>query len=107
MATCAHIDALADIRGPAERVCDECVAVGSRWLHLRDLCAAVRRNPLLQFPPQSPREQTRRHHEAPGHRIRGTRRTLALLLPGRSLCRVLITGHVTNGYAVCCKRDRG
>ena len=67
----------------------------------------MRRNPLLRFLPQPPREQTRRHDEAPGHRIRRTRRTLALLLPGRSLCRVLITGRLTDGYAVCCKRDCG
>jgi uncharacterized UBP type Zn finger protein len=44
MATCAHIDALTGIRGPAERVCEECIAIGSRWLHLRTCqhCGATR-----------------------------------------------------------------
>lgn len=32
---CAHIEAVEDVRQPTERVCDECVKVGSSWLHLR------------------------------------------------------------------------
>jgi hypothetical protein len=34
-ALCAHIEAIDDVKGPAERVCEECVAIGSRWVHLR------------------------------------------------------------------------
>ena len=32
---CAHFGAIASIRGPERRECDECVKIGSRWLHLR------------------------------------------------------------------------
>ena len=34
-ATCAHIDAVTTITQPKQRVCDECVKTGSRWVHLR------------------------------------------------------------------------
>ena len=33
--TCAHIDALTEIKRPRKRVCDECVKIGARWVHLR------------------------------------------------------------------------
>jgi len=33
--TCAHIAAIDEVKGPAARVCDECVKMGSRWVHLR------------------------------------------------------------------------
>jgi uncharacterized UBP type Zn finger protein len=31
---CAHMAALTDVRA-AGRVCEECVAIGARWMHLR------------------------------------------------------------------------
>jgi hypothetical protein len=33
--TCAHIEAVVDIKQPARRECAECVKIGARWLHLR------------------------------------------------------------------------
>ena len=33
--TCAHISALGDLQLARTRECEECVAIGSRWLHLR------------------------------------------------------------------------
>ena len=33
--TCAHIDALDQIKTAKARVCEECVAVGGQWVHLR------------------------------------------------------------------------
>jgi len=32
---CAHIDAVQSVVHPKARVCDECVKINSRWLHLR------------------------------------------------------------------------
>ena len=32
---CEHLTAVADIRGPRHRVCDECEKTGDRWVHLR------------------------------------------------------------------------
>jgi hypothetical protein len=33
--TCAHIEALAEIRLPKRRQCEECIKTGSSWVHLR------------------------------------------------------------------------
>ncbi|MFN8581096.1 MAG: UBP-type zinc finger domain-containing protein [Gemmatimonadaceae bacterium] len=32
--TCSHIGSVAEVP-PSSRVCDECVALGDRWVHLR------------------------------------------------------------------------
>lgn len=32
---CADIDAVADVKTPRRRVCEECVKTGDRWVHLR------------------------------------------------------------------------
>jgi uncharacterized UBP type Zn finger protein len=32
---CSHIEAVADVVPPRRRECEQCVAMGSRWLHLR------------------------------------------------------------------------
>jgi hypothetical protein len=34
-AACPHIEVVKDVKQPAARVCDECVAIGSQWVHLR------------------------------------------------------------------------
>lgn len=33
--TCSHIGSITDVTPPKQRVCDECVQTGSRWVHLR------------------------------------------------------------------------
>lgn len=33
--TCAHIDALGDLKKSKQHVCEECVKLGARWVHLR------------------------------------------------------------------------
>ena len=35
MESCTHIDAITDIKQPTQRVCEECVKIGARWMHLR------------------------------------------------------------------------
>jgi len=32
---CIHIDAITDVKQPHEHVCEECVRIGARWVHLR------------------------------------------------------------------------
>ena len=32
---CAHIEAIEKVRGPKRRECEDCVKIGSRWMHLR------------------------------------------------------------------------
>jgi hypothetical protein len=32
---CAHINAITSIKRPGLRQCEECVKIGSRWMHLR------------------------------------------------------------------------
>jgi hypothetical protein len=32
---CAHINAIETVKGPHERVCEECVKTGDPWVHLR------------------------------------------------------------------------
>lgn len=34
-APCSHLGAIATVKGPKSRECDECVKVGSRWVQLR------------------------------------------------------------------------
>ena len=33
--TCAHINAITDVKHPKRRECEECVKIGARWMHLR------------------------------------------------------------------------
>jgi len=33
--TCPHLDAVHEVKAARVRQCDECVKVGSRWVHLR------------------------------------------------------------------------
>lgn len=32
---CTHIEAITDVKQPTRRVCEECVKIGARWMHLR------------------------------------------------------------------------
>ena len=32
---CAHVAAVTEVKHPKQRQCDECVKIGSRWMHLR------------------------------------------------------------------------
>jgi hypothetical protein len=34
-AACSHIGAVASVKTAKQRVCDECVRTGGRWVHLR------------------------------------------------------------------------
>ena len=62
---CAHIEAIDDVKGPAERVCEECVAMGSRWVHLRR-CAECGQVGCCD---SSPNQHASKHHAESGHPI--------------------------------------
>ena len=33
--SCAHIDSITKVKHPKQLVCEECVKIGSEWVHLR------------------------------------------------------------------------
>jgi hypothetical protein len=34
-ASCSHLDGITSIKQPSKRVCEECVKISARWVHLR------------------------------------------------------------------------
>jgi hypothetical protein len=64
-AACAHIDAVEDIKQPAERVCEDCVRIGSRWVHLRTCqsCGGTR------CCDSSPNRHASKHAHESGHPV--------------------------------------
>ncbi len=62
---CAHIAAVGDVKQAAERVCEECVAIGSRWLHLRtcQTCGGTR------CCDSSPNRHASTHAASSGHAV--------------------------------------
>jgi len=63
--TCAHIDALTEIKHPRKRVCDECVKVGARWVHLRT-CQECNATLCCDT---SPNKHATKHANATGHPV--------------------------------------
>jgi len=61
--TCPHIEALTDVHGPAEPVCEECMKIGARWLHLRT-CQECGRTHCCD---SSPNRHATAHFRATGH----------------------------------------
>jgi hypothetical protein len=39
---CDHIRAVTTVRGPARQVCEDCLPIGGRWVHLRTCQACGR-----------------------------------------------------------------
>jgi hypothetical protein len=64
-AACAHIEAIEDIKQPAERVCEDCVRIGSRWVHLRTCqsCGGTR------CCDSSPNRHASKHAHESGHPV--------------------------------------
>ncbi len=62
---CEHIDSVASVTPPKERVCDECVPIGSRWVHLRtcQTCGGTR------CCDSSPNRHASKHARASGHPV--------------------------------------
>ena len=65
MPGCEHIEAITDVKGPAQRVCDECVKTGSSWVHLRT-CQTCGGTHCCD---NSPNRHATRHAQATGHPV--------------------------------------
>ena len=62
---CAHLSAVQDVKKPQRYVCDECVKVGGRWVHLRT-CQTCG---LTLCCDNSPSRHARAHAGAAGHAV--------------------------------------
>jgi hypothetical protein len=62
---CTHIDAIDDVRHAKQRVCEECVKIGSTWVHLRTCqeCGGTR------CCDSSPNRHATKHAHASGHPV--------------------------------------
>jgi uncharacterized UBP type Zn finger protein len=66
MASCAHLDAVTIVGAPAEIAgCEECLATGGRWVHLR-MCQSCGHIGCCD---NSPGRHATGHHHATGHPI--------------------------------------
>lgn len=62
---CEHLEAVKTVRTARERVCDDCVKIGARWVHLRtcQTCGDTR------CCDSSPNKHASRHAHASGHPV--------------------------------------
>ena len=64
-AVCPHIGAITDVKGPKERVCEECVKIGSSWVHLR----TCQECGVTLCCDNSPNRHTTKHAQATKHPV--------------------------------------
>ena len=62
---CVHIEAITDVLPPQRRECEECVKIGTRWVHLRTCqgCGTTR------CCDDSPNRHATKHAKASGHPV--------------------------------------
>jgi len=62
---CSHLQALGEIKQAKERVCEDCVKVGGRWVHLRtcQTCGGTR------CCDDSPSQHASKHAHSSGHPV--------------------------------------
>ena len=62
---CTHIEAIADVKLPERRECEDCVKTGGKWVHLRTCqqCGATR------CCDSSPNRHATKHARATGHPV--------------------------------------
>ena len=62
---CIHISEISEVKQPEQRVCEECVKKGDRWLHLRTCqhCGGTR------CCDSSPNKHASKHARATGHPV--------------------------------------
>ena len=63
--SCTHIDAIAAIKQAERYECDECVKIGSGWVHLRT-CQECGRTQCCD---SSPNRHATKHAQATGHPV--------------------------------------
>ena len=63
--TCSHIEAITTIKPAKRRECEECVKIGSQWVHLRtcQTCA------MTLCCDSSPNRHATKHAHATGHPV--------------------------------------
>jgi len=62
---CVHLDEIADVKQPKERVCEECVKIGSDWAHLR----TCQQCGVTLCCDSSPNKHASKHARATGHPV--------------------------------------
>jgi hypothetical protein len=62
---CAHISALTDVKQPKRRVCEECIKINARWVHLRT-CQTCDTTLCCD---SSPNRHASKHAHASGHPV--------------------------------------
>ena len=62
---CHHIAEISTVRQPATRQCEECVKIGSRWLHLR----TCQQCGVTLCCDSSPKKHASQHARASGHPV--------------------------------------
>ena len=65
MTPCSHLDNLGSVKQAARRECEDCVAIGGRWVHLRTCqeCGGTR------CCDASPNQHASKHARAHGHPV--------------------------------------
>jgi Zn-finger in ubiquitin-hydrolases and other protein len=64
-APCAHIAAITTVKQPKRRVCEECVKIGARWVHLR----TCQECGITLCCDDSPNKHATKHAHATGHPV--------------------------------------
>ncbi|MGQ0765024.1 MAG: UBP-type zinc finger domain-containing protein [Gemmatimonadota bacterium] len=62
---CDHITAIESVTAPSRAACEECIKVGSEWVHLRT-CQSCGVNLCCD---SSPNRHARAHAESSGHNV--------------------------------------
>ena len=62
---CQHLEAVTDVKHAKKRVCEECVKIGARWVHLRT-CQTCG---VTLCCDSSPNRHTTKHAKASGHPV--------------------------------------
>jgi len=63
--TCPHIEAISEVKRSTRKECEECVKVGSDWMHLR-VCQTCG---VTLCCDSSPQKHMSRHARASGHAV--------------------------------------
>ena len=63
--SCAHISAVKDIKQPKKHVCEECVKIGGKWVHLR----TCQQCGVTLCCDNSPNRHATKHAKSSGHPV--------------------------------------
>lgn len=64
-ASCAHLAAIESVRSPRKLVCEECVPIGGRWVHLR----TCQNCGMTRCCDSSPNQHASKHATSSGHPV--------------------------------------